>query len=63
MVEQARAALWSEIGDSLLDHFRAAPPVARRLAALEHEVMAGTRTPIAAARALLAAFLGEGDRE
>ena len=29
--EQARAALWSEIGDSLLDHFRTAPAVAQRL--------------------------------
>ena len=56
--EQARAALWSEIGDSLLEHFRAAPSVARRLAAVEQEVMAGSRTSTAAARALLAAFLG-----
>ena len=58
--EQARAALWSEIGDNLLEHFRSAPAVARRLAAVEPEVMAGTHTPTAAARALLAAFLGEG---
>ena len=58
--EQARAALWSEIGDSLLEHFRSAPAVTRRLAAIEEEVMAGTRTPTAAARSLLAAFLGEG---
>jgi LAO/AO transport system kinase len=57
--EQARAALWSEIGDSLLDHFRAAPAVSQRLAAVEQEVMAGTRTPAAAARALLAEFFGE----
>ncbi len=56
--EQARAALWSEIGDSLLDHFRTAPAVAPLLAAVEAEVIAGTRTPTAAARALLAAFLG-----
>jgi LAO/AO transport system kinase len=56
--EQARAALWSEIGDSLLDHFRATPVVAERFTAVEAEVMAGTRTPTAAARALLAAFLG-----
>jgi LAO/AO transport system kinase len=55
--EQARAALWSEIGDSLIDHFRAAPAVARHLAAAEAEVMAGTRTPTAAARALLGTFL------
>jgi len=58
--EQARAGLWSEIGDSLLERFRAAPAVARRLAAVEQGVMAGTRTPTAAARTLLAAFLGEG---
>ncbi len=57
--EQARAALWSEIGDSLLDQFRAAPAVAQRLRAVEREVMAGTRTPTAAARDLLAALLGE----
>jgi LAO/AO transport system kinase len=57
--EQARAALWSEIGDSLIERFRAAPRVRERLAALEEEVMAGHRTPGAAARILLAAFLGE----
>lgn len=57
--EQARAALWSEIGDSLLDHFRAAPAVAAQLGRLKREVMTGTRTPTAAARALLAAFFGE----
>ena len=56
--EQARAALWSEIGDSLLDHFRTAPAVVPLLAAVEQEVIAGIRTPTAAARALLAAFLG-----
>ena len=58
--EQARAALWAEIGDSLLEHFRTAPAVALRLAEIEAEVMAGTRTPGAAARALLAAFLRDG---
>jgi LAO/AO transport system kinase len=57
--EQARSALWSEIGDSLLDQFRTAPAVAERLAAAEAEVTAGTCTPTASARALLAAFLGE----
>ena len=58
--EQARAALWSEIGDGLIEHFRAAPTVSGRLAAFEREVMAGTRTPTTAARALLDAFLGQG---
>src|SRR5579863_3768743 len=56
---QARAALWAEIGDSLVERFRAAPAVAARLAAIEREVAAGARTPAAAARLLLAAFLGE----
>jgi LAO/AO transport system kinase len=55
--EQARAALWSEIGDSLLDRFRAAPAVAQRLVAVEQAVMAGTQTPTIAARMLLSAFL------
>jgi LAO/AO transport system kinase len=58
--EQARAALWSEVGDSLVERFRTAPAVTRRLAEVEKQVMAGTRTPGAAARTLLAAFLGEG---
>jgi LAO/AO transport system kinase len=57
--EQARAALWSEIGNTLLEHFRAAPGVTGRLAAIEEEVMAGTRTPTAAARELLKLFVGE----
>ena len=57
--EQRRAALWAEIGDELVERFRAAPAVAARLAALEREVVAGDRTPAAAARLLLAAFLGD----
>src|SRR5215211_925715 len=52
--EQARAALWKEIGDGLVERFRAAPGVAARLAAVEREVTAGARTPAAAARLLLA---------
>ena len=57
--EQARAALWAEIEESLVEQFRAASPVARHLAAVEAEVVAGTRTPADGARALLAAFRGE----
>lgn len=57
--EQGRAALWSEIGDTLLDHLRASPAVAGRLAAVEKAVMAGTRAPTAAARELLASFFHE----
>jgi LAO/AO transport system kinase len=56
--EQARAALWAEIDDSLVERFRTAPPVARRLAEIEQKVMVGACTPAAAARLLLAAFFG-----
>ena len=57
--KQARAALWAEIGDGLLERFRTAPGIAAKLAAVEREVTAGVRTPAAAARLLLAAFLGK----
>ena len=56
--EQARAALWKEIGDGLVESFRAVPAIAERLAAVEQEVGVGGRTPAAAARLLLAEFLG-----
>jgi GTPase len=56
---QARAALWAEIGDGLLESFRAMPAVAARLAETEGDVTTGARTPAAAARLLLAMFLGE----
>jgi LAO/AO transport system kinase len=59
--EQSRAALWAEIDDGLVERFRAAPAVAARLGQIEREVVAGARTPAAAARLLLAAFLGETD--
>jgi LAO/AO transport system kinase len=55
---QGRAALWQEIDDGLVERFRAAPAVAARLAGIEREVAEGGRTPAAAARLLLAAFLG-----
>ncbi|HEV8679950.1 MAG TPA: methylmalonyl Co-A mutase-associated GTPase MeaB [Stellaceae bacterium] len=57
--EQARTALWAEIGDGLVERFRAMPAIAHRLAQIEREVTDGSRTPAAAARLLLAMFLGE----
>jgi LAO/AO transport system kinase len=60
---QAQAALWAEIGDELLERFRAAPAVSARLTKVEREVAAGKRTPAAAARDLLAAFLGSAERK
>jgi LAO/AO transport system kinase len=59
--EQALSALWKEVGDGLVERFRAAPSVAGRLAAVEREVTAGVRTPAAAARLLLTAFLGDSE--
>jgi LAO/AO transport system kinase len=58
---QAQAALWAEIGDELLERFRAAAEVAGRLAKAEREVVAGKRSPAAAARDLLAVFLGSAE--
>jgi LAO/AO transport system kinase len=55
--EQARAALFTEIGEELLARFRASPAVSARFAEAERAVMAGTRTPADAANELLAAFL------
>ncbi len=56
--EQAKAAMWAEIGDTLAELFRAAPAVTGCLAASEREVMAGSRTPAEAARELLRRFTG-----
>ncbi len=55
--EQRQAALWYEIGDGLLERFRAAPHIARRLPEIERDVTEGVRTPAAAVRLLLAAFI------
>lgn len=54
---QAKAALWMELGDGLLERFRAAPAIAGRLGEVEREVAAGERTVAAAARELLERFL------
>ena len=57
--EQRRTALWSEVGDCLLDCFRASPEVTARLAAVEEEVIAGKRSATAVRRQLLEAFFHE----
>src|SRR5260370_208982 len=46
--QQAKAALWAEIGDGLIEQFRAAPAVAGRRAAIEGEASLGKCTPAAA---------------
>ena len=52
---QAKAWMWSEIHDGLMDAFRAGNPAAVK--DFETRVVAGELPPTAAARALLAAFL------
>ena len=58
--DQAAAWMWNEVGDSLRAALQANPAVARLIPGLEAKVSAGTVTPGAAARKLLAAFLGRG---
>jgi LAO/AO transport system kinase len=53
--EQAKAHLWSEIGEGLMDLFKADAKVAAKLAGLEKQVVQGALTPAAAAQAALAA--------
>jgi LAO/AO transport system kinase len=55
--EQARAALWAELAESLVERLRADPRVAAALPALEAKVSAGAASPSAAAREILARFL------
>lgn len=54
---QAKAALWAEIGDALLERLKADPAVQRLLQRLEAAVEAGTTTPEAAACEILNEFL------
>jgi len=54
--EQARAWMWTEIGDGLMNALKAHPAATALLPALEAEVLAGRKTPSAASRAALAAF-------
>ena len=58
---QAQAWMWNEIGETLMARFKAHPEVAGQLTALGDKVRAGLLTPAAAARRLMAAFLGAED--
>ncbi|HUC62705.1 MAG TPA: methylmalonyl Co-A mutase-associated GTPase MeaB [Alphaproteobacteria bacterium] len=53
---QARAWLWSEIGEGLIATLKSRAGMAERLRAVEAQVAAGRLGPTAAARKLLAAF-------
>jgi LAO/AO transport system kinase len=59
--EQNRHWLKSELADALIERLRADPRVAGAIGRLEEEVAAGRRTPLSAAREILAA-LGLPDR-
>ncbi|MCW5737957.1 MAG: methylmalonyl Co-A mutase-associated GTPase MeaB [Enhydrobacter sp.] len=56
--EQARAWMWSEVGETLLAELRRHPEVKRLVGGLERDVEAGRATPAAAARRMLEAFHG-----
>lgn len=51
--QQSKAWLWSEIGDTLLERFRADPAIGAALPAAEAAVTNGHRTPTKVARELL----------
>ena len=55
---QSREWMWSEVTDSLLEALTTDAATADLARQLEAEVTAGTTTPTAAARAVLAAHLG-----
>jgi LAO/AO transport system kinase len=59
---QAQAWMWNEISETLMARFRAHPEVAAQVTDRGGQVRAGLLTPAAAARALLAAFLGSRDQ-
>jgi LAO/AO transport system kinase len=57
---QARAWLWSEMAESLLESLREDPEMRRRVAAIESAVAEGRSAPRVAAQELVAIFLHEG---
>ena len=56
--DQAKAWLWHELSDSLMDALKADPVVAAKLGAFEAKVGTGKMAPATAARVLLSEFLG-----
>jgi LAO/AO transport system kinase len=56
--EQARQALWAELGEALVEALRGDASIRRLVPEVERRVMAGRASPSAAARDLLERFLG-----
>jgi len=55
--DQARAWMWSEVNETLMERLRADGAARQVVTAMEDEVAAGKRSPRSAAQAILAAFL------
>jgi LAO/AO transport system kinase len=55
---QAKAALWDDLGDGLLQALKRRPAIAAQIPEVEAQVRDGSMTPMAAARRLLHLFLG-----
>ncbi|MDP6785760.1 MAG: methylmalonyl Co-A mutase-associated GTPase MeaB [Rhodospirillales bacterium] len=55
--DQARAWMWNEVTETLMDRLRADGRARQVVTAMEEEVAAGKRSPTEAAQAILAAFL------
>ncbi len=55
--DQARAWMWSEVTDELLDELKDDPDVKGKIAELERRVTEGSLSPTVAAQELIAAFL------
>ena len=54
--EQSRSWMWDELSERVLSELRSHPGVAGVLATLEHQVMAGTRSPGSAVDLLMQAW-------
>src|SRR5262249_1538729 len=61
--ERAKAWMWSEVIDTLVDELRADPALRAHLVALEEDVAAGRCAPAAAAGQVMAAFRKEAQRD
>jgi LAO/AO transport system kinase len=59
--EQARAWLWSDLREGLVQAAMAEPKLAERAKSVEQAVLAGEMTPTSGARDLLDRFLGRGE--
>ncbi|MCW8860804.1 MAG: methylmalonyl Co-A mutase-associated GTPase MeaB [Rhodospirillales bacterium] len=55
--EQAKAWMWNEVSDTLMNRLRTDPKVRRRVGELEEKVASGVQTPGKAAQELLTLFL------